>query len=51
MAYEFKEFPKWIKTLEGKDVIVKDAEEEAKVTGVSKSVGKVDVKKSDKKDW
>lgn len=49
MAYEFKEFPKWVKTSDGKNVIVKDAEEEAKVTD-KKEENKVEVKKS-KKDW
>ena len=49
MAYEYREFPKWIKTPEGKDVIVKDAEEEAKLVG-KKEENKVEVKKS-KKDW
>lgn len=34
LPYEgFKEYPKWVKNVEGKDVVVKDAEEEAEVTG------------------
>ncbi len=49
MVYEYREYPKWIKTPDGKDVIVKDAEEEAKVAG-KKEENKVEIKKS-KKDW
>ena len=46
MAYVYKEYPKWIKTPEGYEVIVKNAEEEAKLVG-KKEENKVDVKKSD----
>ena len=47
MVYVYKEYPKWIKTPEGYEVIVKNAEEEAEIKEVAKSSGKVDVKKSD----
>lgn len=43
MAYEYREFPKWVKTYDGKDVVVNDAEEEAKVT-------KKEIKKPNKKE-
>ena len=46
MTYEYREFPKWIKTPEGYEVIVKNAEEEAKLVG-KKEENKVEVKKSD----
>ena len=46
MAYVYKEYPKWIKTPEGYEVIVKNAEEEAKLVG-KKEENKVEVKKSD----
>lgn len=46
----FKEYPKWVKNAEGKDVIVKDAEEEAEVTGKSaKKPGWGNDKKEDDK--
>ena len=49
MGYEYVEFPKWVKTPDGKDVIVKNAEEEAKVTGEKEE--KIVANKSNKKDW
>lgn len=33
MPYEYKEYPKWVKDKDGKDVIANNAEEEATVTG------------------
>lgn len=50
MAYEFKEFPKWVKTPEGKDVIVKYAEEEVKITG-KKEEKVIEKPNKSKKEW
>ncbi len=50
MAYEFKEFPKWVKTFDGKDIIVKDVEEEAKVTG-KKEEKVIEKPNKSKKEW
>lgn len=47
MAYEYKEYPKWVKDKDGKDVVANNAEEEAKLT---KKEEEKEVKKSNKKD-
>ena len=39
MTYEYREYPKWIKTPEGYEVIVKNAEEEAEIKEVAKKFG------------
>ena len=37
-SYVFAEFPKWVKDVNGKEVVVETAEEEAEVTGANAAV-------------
>ena len=37
-SYQFVEFPKWVKDVNGKEVVVETAEEEAEVTGANTAV-------------
>lgn len=47
MAYEFKEFPKWIKDKDGKDIIVQNPMEEAPHSATKETKEE----KKSKKEW